>query len=531
MHILVPFLKALPFSLRAFEAGTIAHRPTSKPETSFVHQMWKTGFTLASLVTLIVALFYNSIANFIQTSQMAFNNKAASRIKSIANHITVKPATPVATFRTKTSRNVKPTVNANWDSTEKTLAKLQARVNTSHLMVDSVQLAANNPIEDAKSVYKESAKSRFYFTIADGHLGPPTARVVSHYLANYVAVEFDSPEIIAAERKRTWKQHTQTGPEQHHPSADEMPGLELKAEALKRAFLRLDSDIVNGAILPSEPFAPKVPETALALAGACGILACLDHQDLFVAGAGDCRAVLGRKDESWEVVPMSRDHTLKDEEEVKRLLRNHPKQEWSGLVSRGRVLGILMPTRAFGDSDFKWARKAQSVLSRMPLPSIFTTPPYLDASPDIYYHRITSSSRFLIMASDGLWDNLSSEDAVALVGKELDAREPSTDAASEWSIESLESENDNLATMLLRHSFLHGVCGGDYAKLEQLLALPSGQARNYRDDVTIIVVVFGESGQSVQSGEVVKDGIQEVDLKEGRDKGPGKLNDWVTSSL
>jgi pyruvate dehydrogenase phosphatase len=491
-------------------------------------------FLFLSLLAILVAYAFQSLkmSSIFNKNTANATKKAANRIVGLQQHLTVKPPTQ-ATLRTKTGTNSpKATVSAQkaWKelsrSTDETLSKLQVRLNISKLQVDNVQLAANNPIEDAKAFHVESDKSRFYFTIADGHLGPPTARTVAHYLAHYVAAEFNSPDIVALEKKREWKQLTTSGPEQHHPSPEEMPGLELKAEAIKQAFLRFDNDIVNGAILPTPPFAPKTPETALALAGACGIIACLDHRDLFVAGAGDCRAVLGRKDEDWEVVPMSRDHTLKDEEEVKRLLRNHPKQEWSGLVSRGRVLGILMPTRAFGDADFKWSRKVQSTLSRMPLPSIFTTPPYLDASPDIYYHRITASSRFLIMASDGLWDNLSSEEAVALIGKELDAREEVPDSASEWSVETLDSTNDNLATMLLRHSLLHGVCGGDVAKLQQLLSLPSGQARNYRDDVTITVVVFPVElgGMDIKKTE----GVDEIDLSLGANKGPGKLNEWIS---
>lgn len=37
----------------------------------------------------------------------------------------------------------------------------------------------------------------------------------------------------------------------------------------------------------------------------------------------------------------------------------------------------------------------------------YHTPPYLTARPEITHHRLTPRDRFLVIASDGLWDLVS----------------------------------------------------------------------------------------------------------------------------
>lgn len=37
----------------------------------------------------------------------------------------------------------------------------------------------------------------------------------------------------------------------------------------------------------------------------------------------------------------------------------------------------------------------------------YYTPPYLTARPEVVHHRLTPRDRFLVIASDGLWDLVS----------------------------------------------------------------------------------------------------------------------------
>jgi len=155
------------------------------------------------------------------------------------------------------------------------------------------------------------------------------------------------------------------------------------SEAIKKAFVNLDNDIVQGNVkfeaneidendeedigkiytspLDSEETVKKQMMTALS--GACALVAVVDNEtdDLYVACTGDSRAVLGRKIKNpeceegeycdkeyiYEAVPLSVDQTLRNELEVKRMEKEHPNESETMFI-RNRVLGGLMPTRTFG---------------------------------------------------------------------------------------------------------------------------------------------------------------------------------------
>lgn len=60
--------------------------------------------------------------------------------------------------------------------------------------------------------------------------------------------------------------------------------------------------------------------------------------------------------------------------------------------------------------------------------------------------------------------------------------------------ESKKPLDDNSATHIIRNA-LGGSSGGaekQYERLSELLQLPPGVARSYRDDITVIVIMFNE---------------------------------------
>ena len=204
--------------------------------------------------------------------------------------------------------------------------------------------------------------------------------------------------------------------------------------AIKDAFLSLDRDIMDlGAKAASGPsfLNDAMTQVAPCYAGSCALVSYYhsDSQQLKVACAGDSRAVLGRRNASggWQAIALSADQTGNNEDEVSRLRKEHPDEP--EMIKAGRVLGMAV-TRAFGDSRWKWSRKTQEQAhDRFYGPGIrenLLTPPYLTAEPVITTTRIhPEKGDFVIMASDGLWDNLTSEQAVALMGKWLDKHDPS----------------------------------------------------------------------------------------------------------
>lgn len=51
---------------------------------------------------------------------------------------------------------------------------------------------------------------------------------------------------------------------------------------------------------------------------------------------------------------LSEDQTGKSLSEVQRIQSEHPAAESDTVITRGRVLGGLEPSRAFGDARYKW---------------------------------------------------------------------------------------------------------------------------------------------------------------------------------
>lgn len=106
--------------------------------------------------------------------------------------------------------------------------------------------------------------------------------------------------------------------------------------------------------------------------------------------------------------------------EVERLYSEHPRSEHDTVLRMDRLLGQLMPLRAFGDFRFKWPRHVlekwvSPIVGESALPPHYKTPPYLTASPEIVRYTLGPRDKFLVIASDGLWDLLSPTQVVRLV--------------------------------------------------------------------------------------------------------------------
>ncbi|KAG2373228.1 hypothetical protein C9374_012331 [Naegleria lovaniensis] len=121
-------------------------------------------------------------------------------------------------------------------------------------------------------------------------------------------------------------------------------------------------------------------------AGCTANVCVLRNDDLFVANLGDTRCVLAHK---GFAIQLSEDHKPNNKDERLRIEKN------GGIVSFGRVNGALAVSRAFGDFEFK--KKGSNLVSVVP---------------DVSHFILTKDSDFIIIACDGLWDVMSSAEAV-----------------------------------------------------------------------------------------------------------------------
>jgi len=131
-------------------------------------------------------------------------------------------------------------------------------------------------------------------------------------------------------------------------------------------------------------------------AGSTASTAVLVEDRLYVANVGDSRAVvcIGGK-----ATPLSNDHKPNRTDERQRIENAGGVVMWSGTW---RVGGVLAVSRAFGDRLLK---------------------KYVVADPEIQEENITEDVEFLLLASDGLWDVVSNQDAVTMVKDVQDAEE------------------------------------------------------------------------------------------------------------
>lgn len=453
----------------------------------------------------------------------------------------------------------------------------------------TASLSSNDPIEDANAqliLRQDGKKGRglgtagdmLFFAVMDGHAGPHTSRLLAKALIPAVALELSTLDQASVERKgidsqdgylkSTWLYLLSLVPfsrrsSSHVPSEDP----KYVQLAIQTAFANLDSEIVNapsrvldmlqskfGSMKPWEH--PMAAASLLpALSGSCALLAVLDtaRRDLHVAVTGDSRAVAGYWEEDasgqgkWRVEVLTEDQTGRNINEYRRMVAEHPLDEASYVIQRGRVLGGLEPTRAFGDANYKWPKELQERLTSSLLPpgstyrkcpSNLKTPPYVTSQPVITRRTLDfisspaksskskSTLRFLVLATDGLWDELSSAEVVSLVGGHLEGRRGNVaksdlaqtvlaptsadsagvegkDAAAKSKQGSTDGKwafvDENLGTHLIRNAF----GGADREKLSQLLSIPPPYSRRYRDDITVTVVWWEPNAQEEEKEKVL----------------------------
>ncbi|KAL9233931.1 hypothetical protein vseg_008863 [Gypsophila vaccaria] len=119
---------------------------------------------------------------------------------------------------------------------------------------------------------------------------------------------------------------------------------------------------------------------------------------LLVANAGDSRCVISRKGQAYN---LSRDHKPELEAERDRILKA------GGFIHAGRVNGSLNLARAIGDMEFKQNKF-------LPVENQIVT-----ANPDINAIELCGDDEFLVLACDGIWDCMSSQQLVDFVHEQL----------------------------------------------------------------------------------------------------------------
>lgn len=156
---------------------------------------------------------------------------------------------------------------------------------------------------------------------------------------------------------------------------------------IKKELAKNPADLTQTLL---DVFAKVNNELRLLDSDGCGSTACVTivrkegaNNVLYVANIGDSRAVLSK---SGQAERMSIDDKCDNAEENARI------KSGGGIILDNRLGGVLAVTRAFGDH----------ALTRVGLIAI----------PHIVKYTIKPFDKYLVIASDGIWDELSDSDAI-----------------------------------------------------------------------------------------------------------------------
>jgi len=161
--------------------------------------------------------------------------------------------------------------------------------------------------------------------------------------------------------------------------------------AMERSFTRMDAELMsaggravaaaNGTCRCDTHKCDHVD------VGSTAVVAVVEERRVVVANCGDSRALLCRGGDGAPPVPLSSDHKPDRPDELARIEAAGGRVIfWEG----ARVLGVLAMSRAIGDGYLK---------------------PYVSSVPEVTVTERSDGDECLILASDGLWDVVSNEDA------------------------------------------------------------------------------------------------------------------------
>lgn len=184
-------------------------------------------------------------------------------------------------------------------------------------------------------------------------------------------------------------------------------------EALKQAFVKADMRLLKWLEMKGE----EEDES-----GATATAIFLGNNKLLISHIGDSSVVLCRSGKPELLTSPHRPYGSNKAslQEIKRI------REAGGWITNGRICGDIAVSRAFGDMRFKTkkiemlqkgaqeGRWTEKFISRVQFKDDLVV-----ARPDIYQVTLGSDAEFIVLASDGLWDYMSSSDAVSFVRDQL----------------------------------------------------------------------------------------------------------------
>lgn len=204
--------------------------------------------------------------------------------------------------------------------------------------------------------------------------------------------------------------------------------------AFTDAFLKVDDEFSR--------------EENASLVGTTAVIALVGNRQLYLGNCGDSRAILCR---GGVAIALTDDHKAGREDETARIeAAGGQILFWNGV----RVMGVLAVSRAIGDHCLR---------------------PFVIAKPEVTIIRRHAADELLLLASDGLWDVMSNQEACSL------------------------------ARRCLRRAHHRGASRNSAARIAATVLTRAALDRGSRDNVTIVIVDLSRQQSDKPSGNPISE--------------------------
>ncbi|KAI3699336.1 hypothetical protein L2E82_43578 [Cichorium intybus] len=295
-------------------------------------------------------------------------------------------------------------------------------------------LEDQSQIESGSLSFLDSGPYGTFIGVYDGHGGPETSRYVNDHL-------FQNLKRFTTEQQG------------------------MSVDVIQKAFQATEDGFLS--IVAKQ----WVVKPQLAAVGSCCLVGVICNGVLYIANAGDSRAVLGKiVKATGEVIAiqLSTEHNASIESVRQELHRLHPDDPQIVVLKHNvwRVKGLIQISRSIGDVYLKKAE-----FNREPLYAKFRLRdpirrPILSADPAISTHELQPDDRFIIFASDGLWEHLTNQEAVEIV----------------------QNHPNNGSARRLVKAALQEAAKKREMRYSDLKKIERGVRRHFHDDITVVVV-------------------------------------------
>nr|GEW73027.1 probable protein phosphatase 2C 68 [Tanacetum cinerariifolium] len=301
---------------------------------------------------------------------------------------------------------------------------------------------ANNVLEDHSQV--EIGRNATFVGVYDGHGGAQAADYVCDHLFNHLISFARETGLMSSEV------------------------FENAVSATEEGFLSL--------VRRTRDIQPQ-----MAAVGSCCLAGLISEGTLCIANMGDSRAVLGRvkKRRQKKIVAeqITEDHNACVQKVREELKSDHPDDPEIVVEKEGvwRIKGIIQISRSIGDAYLKKPEFAlDPSFKRFYLP-IPIQRPVLRDRPSFYTRELKPDDKFIVFASDGLWEHMTNREVVKIVQK---------------------NRREGIARRLVKSAMIEAA-RKQKRKYNAVKKLAEGKRRTVHDDITVVVVFIDQKVNTV----------------------------------